>query len=166
MTHLNSKIAHYGPFIARLLIAILFFISGISTLLSFKSASTYFTSTGIPLAAVFVAVIVLVNIVASLMLATGIHAREGAWALIAFVVLAIALPQMGNGQLLSNIAIIGGLLMIVVHGAGPLSLGKKCPCNKCKKGDSAGVCEANIATDTCVCGVCDTCTGKNTHSQE
>lgn len=161
MTH--SKIYSYGPLIARLLVALLFVVSGFGMLMNFGGTVGYFASMGIPMAAVALVLVLLAKIGGGLMVATGIHAREGAWALIAFTLVATVLAHTGEGQLtsaLKNLAIVGGLLMIALGGPGSMSLAKKCPCPHCKKDGAMGaVCKPKGMTDMCMCGVCEECAG-------
>ncbi len=60
-----------------------------------------------------------------LLLIVGFQTRWVALALAVFTVLASVLFHVGDGQMtmfLKNMAITGGLLLLFVHGAGPLSL--------------------------------------------
>lgn len=135
MTH--SKIYSYGPLTARLLIAALFLISGFGMLMHFSGTVAYFVSLGIPVATLALIIVLAVKLGGGLMVATGIHAREGAWALIVFTLLTIVIAHIGEGQMvnaLKNLAIVGGLLMIALGGPGPMSFAHKCPCPRCKNG--------------------------------
>lgn len=152
MTH--SKIEHYGPLVGRVLLVLLFLVSAIGILTNFSGTAGFYASLGIPVATAAVVLVLIIKILGSLMVATGMHAREGAWALIVFVIFATLIGHTGEGQLiaaLKNISIIGGLLMVATYGAGPLSLRDKCPCPKCKASKPA------IAGGACNCGTCDEC---------
>ena len=123
----NAIVAQYGPLAGRVLLVLIFLISAYGILTNFSGTVGFYASVGIPFATAVAALVLIVKVVGSLMVATGIHARIGALALIAFVILATLIAHIGEGQLmnaLKNIAIIGGLLLIVVHGAGPLTLSK------------------------------------------
>lgn len=153
MTH--SNVEHYGPLVGRVLLVLLFIVSAIGILTNFSGTVAFYASLGIPIAAVAVVVVLIVKILGSLMVATGIHARAGAWALIVFTVLTIFVAHLGEGQMMSalkNVSIIGGLLMVTLYGAGPLSLKDKCPCPKCKAHGSV-----SAAGGVCNCGNCDEC---------
>jgi len=159
MTH--SKIFSYGPLAARLLLALLFLVSGFGMLTNFGGTVGYFSTVGIPIAALAVVLVLIVKLGGGLMVATGIHAKEGAWALIVFTLLTIVIAHIGEGQMinaLKNLAIVGGLLMIALGGPGPMNWSKKCPCPRCKHGKAAGgVCQP---AGMCMCGTCEECTGK------
>ena len=153
MTH--TKIQHYGPLVGRVLLALLFVVSGFGMLTNISGTAGYFASIGIPLAGLVVILVILVKFAASAMLILGIHAREGAWALIVFTALTIFIAHTGEGQMvmaLKNVSIIGGLLMVAVHGAGPVSLADKCPCPKCKAKH-----KVSAAGGVCNCGNCEEC---------
>lgn len=166
----NSKIQHYGPFVARVLFALLFLISALGMLTNIGGTIGYFSSFGIPLAGLVLIIVLIAKIGGALMVATGIHAREGAWILIAFTVLTILIAHTTADQLiqaLKNLAIIGGLLMIVVHGEGPISLAKKCPCPVCKaSGGTHKEPEVSAAGGVCNCGNCSACKASRKHSHE
>ncbi len=74
---------------------------------------------------------VLFKLGGGLALLVGWKAREAAWALIAFTLAAILMAHMNWAdqnqmtQALKNLSIIGGLLMVVIHGAGSKVLGSK-----------------------------------------
>jgi len=163
MTH--SKIQHYGPLVARVLLALLFIVSGAGVLMNLSGTASYFAALGIPMAMIVAILVVIVKIGGGLMLATGIHAKEGAWALIVFTVLATLIGHTGDGQLvpaLKNLSIVGGLLMVVIYGSGPLTWAKKCPCPKCKVANRA---ETSAAGGVCNCGNCPECREAKADSQ-
>ncbi|MBL4644386.1 MAG: DoxX family protein [Candidatus Pacebacteria bacterium] len=155
MTH--SKIKYYGPLTARILLSLLFIVSALGILANLSGTAGYFAAIGIPLAMLVAILVVVWQIAAALMVATGVHAKEGAWALIAFTILATLVAYTGEGQLipaLTNLSIIGGLLMVIIYGTGPLSLAKKCPCPKCKVSHDKNM---GAAGGVCNCGSCDAC---------
>jgi len=158
---INSNINLYGPFVGRIALSLLFIVSGIGMLVSFPGTTQYFASFGIPFAALVVALVIVIKIGAGLMVATGIHAREGALTLAVFTLLTIFVAHLNDliGAL-KNIAIIGGLLYVAAHDSGNMSLARKCPCPKCKKRTSA-VCEI---PGMCTCGICDECRGGKDNS--
>lgn len=153
----HSKIRHYGPLVGRILLVLLFLVSGFGILMNIGGTANFYTSLGIPMAVAAAIIVLIVKLGGSLMVATGIHAREGAWALLGFTLIATLVAHTGEGQLtmaLKNISIMGGLLLVAVYGAGPLSLEKKCPCPRCKKKANY---ETSPAGGACNCGECDAC---------
>ncbi|PCI28573.1 LysR family transcriptional regulator [Candidatus Kaiserbacteria bacterium] len=151
---IHSKIQHYGPLVGRVLLALLFLVSAFGMLTNFGATASYFGSIGIPMATIAVLVALTVKIGGGLMVALGVHARVGAMALIGFTLATIFFAHLGAGQMipaLKNLAIVGGLLLIVVNGAGSMSLRDKCPCPRCKGS------KMSAAGGVCNCGYCEAC---------
>lgn len=118
---------------ARLLIVALFLPAGIGKLTGFDGTVGYIASAGLPLAAVGAALAVAVEIGASLALLAGFGTRIAAVVLAVFTLAAsvffhaywlVPADQAYVNQLLffKNIAVVGGLLMLVAYGAGRWSL--------------------------------------------
>ena len=118
---------------ARLLVVALFLPAGIGKLTGFDGTVGYIGSVGLPLPAVGAALAVAVEIGASLALLAGFGTRIAAAVLAVFTLAASvffhaywAAPadQAYVAELLffKNIAVVGGLLMLVAYGAGRWSL--------------------------------------------
>ena len=123
-------------FIGRVLIAVMFVYAGYGKIGGFEGTAGYIASKGLPLAQLLAAGTVALEIVAGLMLAVGWKARWAAFALAAFTVVASLLfhnywafpaDQFRTQQLffLKNMAITGGLLMIMALGAGRWSVDRR-----------------------------------------
>ena len=119
--------------LARLLFVALFLPAGLSKLTGFSQTVGYIASVGLPLASVGAVVALVVEIGGSIALLLGYQTRIVALLLAAFTLVASyffhafwAAPaeQAYVAQLLffKNIAVIGGLLVLSVHGAGAWSL--------------------------------------------
>jgi len=119
--------------VGRLLIVALFLPAGVSKLTGFEGTVGYIASVGLPLPVVAAAAAVFVEIVGSLALVAGFHTRIAALVLAVFTLVATvvfhafwaAAPEQAFVQQLmffKNIAVIGGLLVLVSSGAGALSL--------------------------------------------
>jgi len=147
----------YGPLVARTLLVLVFVISGLGILADFGGTVGFYTAVGVPVATVAVVLALIAKLGGSAMVITGVHARTGALALIVFTLLATLIAHRGMPELinaLKNLSIVGGLLMIVMHGPGPMNLAHKCPCPKCK---GMAHHKAGPAGGVCNCGNCDEC---------
>lgn len=113
---------------ARILLVILFFVSGLGMLTSPGGTAGYFGSLGIPLPGLVVWLVIALKIIGGLAVLLGIQTRYAAWALAAFC---IAAPLFGHNnfgdqaemtQFLKDLALAGGFLALSVSGPGRLSL--------------------------------------------
>ena len=105
---------------ARVLLALMFVLAGFSKLTGLEGTAGYIASKGLPMASL-------------LALAVGFKARYAAGALAAFTLLASLLFHnfwaMPDGQamvnqlmFMKNLAVAGGLLLVVAYGAGSASI--------------------------------------------
>jgi len=119
--------------VGRLLIGALFLVVGVRKLMGPAAAAGYFTKLGFPAADVLVWAAIAVELGGGALLVLGWQTRRVAWLLIAFTVIATFMAhrfwQMDAAQyanqlnhFLKNAAIVGGLLYVVVFGAGAVSL--------------------------------------------
>ena len=122
--------------ISRLLLSIIFILSGFMKITGFAGISAFLASLGWPAPGLWVALAILFELAGGLALLLGYRVRWASLALIVFVVLATVLihgallshaadanakqDQMVN--ILKNIAIIGGLLKYYLDGAGRYAL--------------------------------------------
>jgi putative oxidoreductase len=118
----------YLPALGRLLIALIFVISGLSKIAAPAATIAYIQSAGAPLAPAAFAVAVIVEVVGGLALIFGFQTRLTAAALAIFTLAAGILfhnnmaDQNQMIHFLKNVAITGGLLQVVAFGAGAFSL--------------------------------------------
>jgi putative oxidoreductase len=119
--------------VSRLLIASLFLVAGVRKLMGVAGAAGYFTKLGFPAADVLVWVAIAIELGGGALLVLGWQTRRVAWLLIAFTAIATFMAhrfwqfdaaQYANqlNHFLKNAAIVGGLLYVVVFGAGSVSL--------------------------------------------
>lgn len=119
---------NYIPLIARILLAALFLWSGINKILHPTETQQYMAAFGMPFTGFFLFAAIVQELVGALFLLTGYRARLGATILIIFTVVATLIfhtnlsDQMQQIMFLKNLAIIGGLLMVVQYGAGNVAL--------------------------------------------
>lgn len=125
----------YGSLIARILIALIFILSGFGKIAGFDGTVGYIASKGLPLPQLLAIGAILVELGGGILLVLGWKARWAAAALFMFTALAALLfhnfwavpadqAQIQMIMFMKNISIMGGLLFVVVHGSGQLSLGK------------------------------------------
>ncbi len=128
-------VKRYGPLAGRILLALIFVISGFGKIMGFDGTVGYIQSAGLPAAQLVAIVAIIVELGGGILLVLGWKARWAAAALFVFVFFAgiffhafWASPaeqaMMQQIQFMKNLAIMGGMLYIVVYGSGPLSVDK------------------------------------------
>lgn len=124
--------------LGRLLLALVFILSGVSKLGNYTGTVHHMEAAGIPMAPFFLYAAVLVELGAGLMVLTGFRARLAALALVVFLIPTTMLfhfkpafdanynviDKLQLIQVFKNLAIMGGLLLIFGNGAGKLTIGK------------------------------------------
>jgi putative oxidoreductase len=116
------------PFVGRLLISVIFLLSGLSKIAAPVATIGYISSAHLPVPALGLAIAILIEVVGSLALIAGYRVRLVASIMAAFT-LAAALAFHNNLadqdqfiHFFKNVAMTGGLLQIVAFGAGRFSL--------------------------------------------
>ncbi len=124
----SSALTTYIPAIGRLLIAVIFLLSGVGKVFAPGGTQAYIAAAGLPLPVVAYLIAVVVEVGGGLLLVLGYQTRAVAAVLIVFTI-AAALGFHNNFaeqnqmiHFLKNIAIAGGLLQVVAFGAGGFSL--------------------------------------------
>jgi putative oxidoreductase len=118
----------YLPVLGRVLIALIFVMSGLSKIAAPAATIAYIQSAGAPLPPVAFAVAVIVEVVGGLALIVGFQTRLTAAALAVFTLATAVLfhnnmaDQNQMIHFLKNIAITGGLLQVIAFGAGAFSV--------------------------------------------
>ncbi|MHA6644623.1 DoxX family protein [Mesorhizobium sp. A623] len=112
----------------RVLLSILFIIAGYSKLTAISGTAGYFGSIGLPMPTATAVIVGLVEFLGGLAILVGFKTRIAAIVVAVFVLGATAVAhldfsQAGNALMLQkNLAITGGLLLLAILGAGPLSI--------------------------------------------
>jgi putative oxidoreductase len=120
-----EAVNRYGSLAGRILISIIFLKSGFGKIVDFGLIQQYMVDVGIPATAFILIIAILVEISGGLLVLFGLKARTGAMLLILFLVPTTLIfhPYMTDQlQFMKNLAIIGGLVGITVHGSGPISI--------------------------------------------
>jgi putative oxidoreductase len=114
---------NWYPTIGRVLIGLLF-LGGVMKFMNIAGTTAFIASVGLPMAPVVFWLSTLLEVGVALAIIFGFKTRIAAWALVAYTFLTIVFfhnpiaDQMQLTQALKNLAIIGGLLLLIVHESG------------------------------------------------
>jgi putative oxidoreductase len=133
MNALCDAVKTFGPFAGRILLALIFVISGYGKLVGFDGTVGYIASKGLPLPQLAAAAAIAIELVGGVLLVIGWQARWAATAIFVFLIpttlifhpfwaAAAANQQMETIQFMKNLCIMGGMLYVMAFGAGPLSV--------------------------------------------
>jgi len=126
-TELHATRNHI-PLIARILLSALFIVSGINKIMQFTGTQQYMANFGMPLTGLFLIAAIIIEVGGGLSLLLGYYARLGATALAIFMIPATFIfhsnftDQIQQIMFMKNLAILGGLLMIIQFGSGSIAL--------------------------------------------
>ena len=132
---MQSTIDKFGPLLGRILLAAIFLMSGIGKIGGFAGTAGYMASKGIPMVDVLLAITIVIEIGAALMIIAGYKARLGATALFLWMIpvtfifhnfwaLPAAEQQIQQIMFMKNLGLMGGMLYIMAFGSGPMSVKK------------------------------------------
>ena len=116
------------PLIARIFIALIFLVSGIGKIFNFEGTAGYMKSVGMSGPVEFFLVGAIIFLIAgSLSILLGIKPKIGAILLILFMIPTTFIFHFEPGteediQLMKNLGLMGGLLMILAYGTGKWSI--------------------------------------------
>jgi putative oxidoreductase len=117
--------------LGRILLAVIFLLSGFGKLTAIAGTAGYFGSLGLPLPTVTAIVVGLIELLGGLAILVGFQTRIAAWVLAIFTVATGLVAHTGwadQMQMISfmkNLAIAGGFLVLASSGAGALSVDAK-----------------------------------------
>jgi putative oxidoreductase len=112
--------------VARIFLGHIFLLAGVSKINSYEGTQGYMDAMGVP--GVILPLVILLEIAGGLMIIAGWKTKLASIALALFTVVAAAIfhsnfeDQMQMILFMKNIAIVGGFLLLAVHGAGAYSL--------------------------------------------
>lgn len=127
-----------GMLLGRILLSIIFIVSGIGMFMDYQGTAGYMASKGMTMIPLFLYAAALIQIIGGLSILLGYKARYGAVLLIIFLIPVsvifhdfwnISDAAMGKMQMIlfmHNLAIFGGLLYIISCGAGGWSCDRCC----------------------------------------
>ena len=135
MTQVFNLAKQYGPLIGRILLALIFILSGYSKIGGFQQTVGYMAGHGLPLPQVLLVLTIIIEVGGGLMILLGWRARWAALAIFLWLIpttlifhafWAADAAQMQNqwGNFMKNLAIMGGMMYVMASGSGPYSLGR------------------------------------------
>lgn len=122
-----------APLLGRLFLAAIFLMSGVGKIGNWDGTSGYMASKGMPLVPLLLVAAIALEVLGGVSVVIGFKARIGALALIVFLVPTTLIfhgfwaytgqeLQQQMVHFLKNLSILGGLLLVATHGAGPISI--------------------------------------------
>lgn len=120
----------YALDIGRILLSIIFLGSAATKIIDPASTQAYMAAYGLPMTGLLLVAAVVTETAGGLALLLGLKARLAAVVLTGFLAVATLVFHTNLGEqqqllhFLKNVAIIGGLLMVIAEGTGRLSLGR------------------------------------------
>ena len=117
-----------APF-GRLLLALMFVLAGVNKIFSYEGTQGFMESAGLPGA--LLPLVIALEVLGGLALVAGWQARIAAFLLAGFTLVATLVFHSNLGDqtqflfFMKNLAVTGGLLMVVALGAGPLSVDER-----------------------------------------
>jgi putative oxidoreductase len=133
---MQDTIEKFGPLLGRILIALIFLLSGFGKITGFAGTAGYMASKGVPMVDVLLAITIVIELGGALMIIAGFKARLAAVALFLWMIpvtfifhnfWAAPADQAMIQQIMfmKNLSIMGAMLYIAAFGSGPMSVDKK-----------------------------------------
>lgn len=130
---MNTPLQNAAALVGRVLLGLIFVVSGFNKIGGFAGTAGYMASQGMPFASALLVGAIAVELGGGLMLLAGWKARWAAAAIALFIVPATLVfhafwtgdPAQAQNQFIhfmKNVSIIGGMLMVVAMGPGALSV--------------------------------------------
>jgi putative oxidoreductase len=125
MSKLADSAMPYTDLIGRVLIAIIFLLSGWSKIAGYAGTQAYMQAAGVP--GSLLPLVILVELGGGIAIVAGLYTRVAALVLAGFSIAAALLFHSGADQLqqimfMKNLGLAGGFFFLVTHGAGRFSL--------------------------------------------
>ena len=126
---LSSRLPMVAAPIGRVFIAAIFLLSGVTKISAYAGTQAYMDAMGVPGA--MLPLVIVFEVLGALAIIVGYQTRLAAFALAGFSVLTALLfhfnfaDQAQSTSFMKNIAIAGGFLLLVAHGAGAYSIDKR-----------------------------------------
>jgi putative oxidoreductase len=114
--------------LGRVLLSIIFILSGFGKLTAIGGTAGYFASMGIPASTVVAVLVGLLELLGGLAVLLGFRTREAAWALAIFTIASAFVAHMNWADMMQlinfqkNLALAGGFLVLAAFGPGSISV--------------------------------------------
>ena len=133
---MNPTTESLAAFVGRIFLALIFVVSGIGKITGYAGTPAYMAYRGLPMVDALLPLAIAVELGGGLLLAVGWKARWAAAALFLILIPTTLifhqfwgvdpkLAQMQKIHFLKNVAIMGGMLMVLAIGAGAWSIDRK-----------------------------------------
>ncbi|MGD0401767.1 MAG: DoxX family protein [Candidatus Acidiferrales bacterium] len=130
---MSDSSSSFTPLAGRILMSVLFLISGFFKIGGYSQMVAYSASKGLPMAGVTIACAAVLEIAGGLAIITGFQTKIAAWLLFLYLIPVTFLfhnfwamqgaeQQQNMINFLKNVAIMGGLVILATNGAGPYSV--------------------------------------------
>jgi putative oxidoreductase len=130
---MNTFGERFATLLGRILLALIFVVSGYGKIRGFGQTASYMASKGLPMVQVLLVLTILIEVGGGLMIILGWHARLAALAIFLFLLpvtfvfhafWAVDPAQLQNqmNHFMKNLCIMGGMLYIIACGPGAFSL--------------------------------------------
>jgi putative oxidoreductase len=125
----TSTVKTASELAGRILLSVLFLLSGLGKVGAYAATAGYMSSVGVP--SVLLPVVIVTEVLGAIAIILGWQTRIAAFLLAGYSLLAALVfhanfaDQIEMIMFLKNVSIAGGLLLLVANGAGPLSLDRR-----------------------------------------
>lgn len=131
---MNDVIKQWGPLLGRVLISLIFIISGLGKIFQFDGQVAYAAAHGVPAANLAIMLSIVAELAGALMILVGYRARIGAAILLLWMIPVTIMMhafwgiedpmarQLQMIMFLKNLAMMGAMLLIMAQGPGARSL--------------------------------------------
>lgn len=131
MSSITPQSNGLATLVARVFISILFILAGFSKLTAISGTAGYFAGLGLPAPTITAVVVGLIEFVGGLAILVGFQTRIAAAIVALFTIGATLVAHMNFAEGMNammaqkNLAIAGGLILLVLQGAGSISIDAK-----------------------------------------
>ena len=125
----TSTVKNASELAGRILLSVLFLLSGVGKVGAYAATAAYMSSVGVP--GVLLPVVIATEVLGAIAIILGWQTRVAALLLAGYTLLAALIfhtnfaDQIEMIMFLKDVSIAGGFLLLAVHGVGPLSLDRR-----------------------------------------